>query len=115
MDPYKYFQMAADVAVRRKDTREHKIGAVGLRKDGAIVLSANGSVRGAGKFPVSHAEVRLSRKLDVGSTVFVCRVAGFGNWLLAKPCPNCERTLKRRGVRRVYYTIYNSEYGVIEL
>jgi deoxycytidylate deaminase len=115
MNPYRYFELAAKAATKKKDTREHLLGAVGIRSDGALVSACNGSVRGAGKFGPSHAEVRLSRKLDVGSTVFVCRVAGFGNWLLSKPCPNCERTLRNRGIKRVYYTISNSEYGVMDL
>ena len=120
MNPFKMFSEAAYVATKRKDSREHRLGAVGVRKDGTKVYASNGTVigPGTGRCGKAHAEARLANKLDVGSTVFIARVGGKhsdGNWLLAKPCPGCEMILRNNGIKRCYYTISNSEYGVMEL
>lgn len=121
LDPWKYFRLAADVAKLKDDRRTHKLGAIGLRSDGALVCAANGPVRpetrnGSTKaaIPSAHAEARVCRKLDYYATVFVVRMqpSGYG---LARPCPHCERRLRKRRVKRVYYTISPSEYGVMEL
>ncbi len=128
MNPNRFFKIAANVATKIDDQRDHRIGCVGVRSDGATTTARNGSVKessskhlltckktGKRRFPKAHAEVRLSKKLDVGSVVFLCRVGGKGNWLLSKPCQNCLRVLRNKGTKRVYFTISNSEYGVITL
>ena len=127
MDVSRFFSAAAAVAIKKDDKRGHRIGAVAIRKDGAIVSASNGGIQetaaeyltvcadGKKRYPQAHAEVRLSRKLDAGSIVFICRVAGHGSYALAKPCRNCERVLRNKGVKKVYYTISNNEYGVILL
>lgn len=102
-------QMASD----RRDERHFRIGALGVRKDGAVVFSQNGPA--LNKCPRIHAEVRLSGKLDVGSKVWVARQTSDGELAMAKPCKNCERTLRTRGVRRVIYSIGPSEYGILDL
>lgn len=112
MNPWKYFKIAADVATLKKDIRTHKLGAVGLRADGALVVAYNGPTRGL--VAASHAEARLCKKLDYYGTVFVVRVAPSG-YLLSRPCASCRRMLKSRRVKRVYYTISDSEYGVLDL
>ena len=63
--------------------------------------------------PAVHAEARLCRKLDYYGEVFVARRTSEG-YRLAKPCPRCEARLRSRRVRRVYYTISNNEYGVLD-
>ncbi len=94
------------------------IGAVGIRGDGAIVTASNGPViifndEKKGSFPEAHAEIRLSRKLDVGSIVYVARVRkGDGMYGNARPCKDCRTALKARGVKKVFYTIGPNEYGI---
>jgi len=112
MDPWWYFELAAKVAEKQSDKRSHKLGAVGLRSDGVMVAAYNGAAKA--EMPQIHAEARLCRKMDYYGTVFVARrtVNGF---LLARPCAACQRTLKSRRVRRVFYTVSNNEYGVIDL
>lgn len=95
----------------------HALGAIGVRKDGAIVHADNGGIRSVGDARVlcGHAERRLSRKLTFYSVVYIARVLNVLSWGMAKPCPVCEQVLRRRHVRRVYYTIAPNEYGVLDL
>lgn len=120
MNTWKYFELAKKAAkLIVPDKRDHLIGAVGLRNDGVIVCSCNGSAIIATDdrrhyAPKVHAESRLSRKLDKGSVVFVIRITrGNGQFANSKPCETCQSTLRKRGVKRVYYTISNNSYGVI--
>lgn len=114
VDPWKYFELAGKVATLKDDRRTHRLGAVGLRSDGVMVLASNGPVKSDVLLPAGHAEVRLCRKMDKHGTVFVVRMSPSG-YALARPCPTCQRALKRKKVERVYYTINNNEYGVLSL
>lgn len=104
--------MAAKVAEKQVDLRNHRLGAVGIRSDGALVFAYNGAAKEAN--PSIHAEARLCRKLDYYGTVFVTRRTASG-FMLARPCPSCLRKLRTRRVKRVFYTVSNNEYGVISL
>src|SRR5688500_6623337 len=100
---------AAMVSRLRKDDRRYFIGAIGIRADGTNVKAYNGNPKEPTR--EHHCEYRLSRKLDRGATVYVARtLAGLrrtGGQLLgvARPCPDCEKALRYRGVARVYYSI----------
>lgn len=113
LDVWHYFELAAQVASLKDDCRSHQLGAVGLRSDGALVCASNGPVRFSPR-AVHHAEMRLCRKLDYYGTVFVARRLASGGWGLARPCIDCQRILRSRRVRRVYYTVNQNEYGVID-
>ena len=117
---WQYFAFARKAATNKHDVRGILIGACGVRNDGCRVVSSNGPVimfnESKGSYPAAHAEARLARKLDVGSVVFVCRVRKVdGSFACARPCPDCQRTLTSRGIKKVYYTISNTEYGVMYL
>lgn len=112
MDPWWYFELAAKVASKQDDKRTHRVGAVGLRSDGVVVVACNGAAKD--RMPEVHAEARLCRKLDFYGTVFVARRTATG-YRLSRPCPDCQRALKSRRVKRVFYTIDNNEFGVIDL
>lgn len=109
---FKYFDLARRVAILKEDRRHFRIGAVGIRRDGVLVASSNGPT----PTPNSsvHAEARLCRKLDRGSTIYVVRVDRDENYANARPCISCERIMRVRGVTRVVYTISEHEYGVID-
>jgi hypothetical protein len=69
-----------------------------------------------GFFPKCHAEFRVCRKLDKNSTVFVVRIALIdGKYKNGKPCITCQNAMRTRGVTRVYYSISETEYGVLYL
>jgi len=118
MNIEEHFRMAAIAAVSKKDWRGFLIGSVAIRNDGALVASCNGPAilyceNKKRSFPEAHAEIRLSKKIDVGSTVFVVRVRKCdGQYGHAKPCKECRTVLKAKGVKRVYFTIGPTRYGV---
>lgn len=122
---FNYFEIAARAAVSKDDRRWFLLGAVGIRDDGTLVKSFNGST----EYPKRevHAEFRLSRKLDYGATVYVARVrmdttiAPDGTKILtptfgmSRPCQPCMRALHAKRVKRIYYTISKNEFGIINL
>jgi tRNA(Arg) A34 adenosine deaminase TadA len=113
MDVWYYLRKAADAASReRDDPRCHAHGALAIRDDKTIVFAKNGFSQQ--KQPESHAERRVLRKCDKGSIVFVVRIRKNFEMGMSRPCPMCDAAMRVRGVKRVYYSISNSEYGVID-
>jgi len=97
-------ELAAKVAVKRKDKRAFLLGAVGVRKDNALVHARNeGS---AEPTPTGHAEVRLCRKLGLDSpVVYIARYSkGKNGFAMAKPCSNCLAVLKAHRVKVIVFT-----------
>lgn len=88
-----------------------KIAALAVRKDGALVRSINLPTKDPN--PRVHAESRVMLKAGWGSTVYVARVLRNGIPALSRPCADCERLMRARGVKKVYYTIDNDEYGCL--
>jgi len=114
MNVWKAFELAEKVAMLKNDQRIHRIGAIGIRADGVLVAAPNAPAPDV--TPAVHAEARLSRKLDKGATVYVARVSNDRTfrYKLARPCPSCQNHLRKKRVERVYYTISDNEYGVME-
>lgn len=107
---------AAAFACKEKlhDERCFWIGSIGERADGARVRSRNGSAEKVS--PELHAEARLLKKLDFGSTVYVARVIRMNHALgMARPCRSCRAKMRAKGVKKVFYTISDQEYGVLDL
>ena len=96
---WNYFEIAAEIAFSKDFDRHFFLGAVGVRNDGAIVSSLNGMCEEPNR--LVHAEYKLSRKLDVGSVVFVARVAKKDKtFAMAKPCFSCEKVMRSKGVKK---------------
>lgn len=94
--------------------RKYCLGAVAKRLDGALVYAYNG--RPLNVYAPSHAEFRLSKKLDSSNTVFVSRInRNTGTIALARPCRACQIALKSKKVEKVIYSISETEYGVMYL
>ena len=106
-------ELAARVAARGQHNRGFFVGAAARRNDGATVSAFNGRTPKPDR--CCHAEYRLRAKLDVGSVVYVARVMRSGELAMARPCKDCEKALKSRGVKRVYYTIGPAEFGRMDL
>ena len=106
-------KLAAEVAVSKGDThRNFLLGAVAIRKDQAIVRSANGSAYMP--CPSAHAETRILKKCGRGATIYVARIARKdGCMALARPCNGCWMMMRHYDVSKCYYTINNKEFGVI--
>lgn len=111
MKPAVYLHLAARYAPR-SDVRQYRLAAVGLRADGAMVVSRNGP--SLDEAAMCHAEARLCRKLDKGATLFVTRILGDGTWAMARPCARCLWRLRGRKVARVFYSIGPNEFGCLE-
>jgi cytidine deaminase len=110
---HKYLRIASHISIKGSDLRRYRVGAVGVRRDGTVVYAWNGSVEIP--TPCMHAEARLVKKLDYGSVVYVARTRkDDGKMAIAKPCKDCERVMRRRGVRRCEYSINDNEFGVLE-
>lgn len=111
---FNYFDIAGKLTMAKKDERSFLLASIAVRKDGAIVSATNA----ASKFPNRqlHSEYKVSKKCDVGSIVYVCRVRLLdGTFGMARPCRSCMKCLISRGVKKVYYTIDQNEFGVINL
>lgn len=115
MNPWKHFEVAVKVATLKDDQRVHRLGAIGIRSDGVLVGAPNAPA--PDKTPAAHAEARLCRKLDKGAVVFVARKANADDatYRLARPCSSCQSIMRAKKVSRVYYTISDSEFGVMDL
>jgi cytidine deaminase len=112
----KYFRLARQTAVKgdAKDAqRQFRLGAVGIRSDGTIVTSCNLPARCPDKN--AHAEARLVKKLDWDAVVYVVRIRSDGSLAMARPCRACQSAMRLKGVRRCYYSISDTEHGVMNL
>ncbi len=107
-------KIASDVALMGDEDRKYCLGAVAKRKDGAIVYAYNG--RPTDVHAPSHAEFRLTKKLDTSKTIFVSRInRNTGIVGLAKPCKACQIAIQSKKINKVIYTISENEYGVLFL
>jgi tRNA(Arg) A34 adenosine deaminase TadA len=107
----KLFRLAKKTAIKGSKIRRHRLGAVGVRSDGTIVKSPNNCNRFPE--PQAHAEVRVCRKVDWNSTIYVVRILKSGEYALARPCKTCQSIMRLHGVKRCYYSIDSNSYGVI--
>jgi cytidine deaminase len=106
----RYFRLARQVAERgSRDRRRFRLGAVGIRTDGAVVTASN--ISSCQPERRAHAEVRLARKLNYGSVIYLVRILRNGSLANARPCCRCQKVLQQRGIR-CYYSISETEYGV---
>jgi tRNA(Arg) A34 adenosine deaminase TadA len=113
-DVRRYFEMAAEAAMSVKDNRTFFLGAVARRNDGVMVISRNGSTPYPNRS--GHAETRLCKKLDPGTTVYVVRVRVIdGGYGMARPCVNCQKCMLSRHVKQVYYSINPDQFGIWDI
>lgn len=113
--------LAAKIALPKdpNDARNFWLGCVGLRDDGALVSAQNGSsqfshsVKQYQLQPNCHAEGRVLRKLGKYGTMFVSRVAKKdGALAMAQPCIMCQVRISAMKIRKVYFTINPTQYGI---
>lgn len=70
---------------------------------------------------VIHAEMVLLQKTKYDSIdwpnviLYVSREDRDGNWKIARPCEACLEAIKDRGIKTVYYSIAENEFGMIDL
>lgn len=64
-----------------------------------------------------HAELQaimsIRKKIDLTNTkMFVVRVNRAQEFSMSRPCKHCAEAIPKYGIRTVYYSISDSEYGV---
>jgi tRNA(Arg) A34 adenosine deaminase TadA len=106
----KYLDLAIRIAKGGTEERNYRIGCVGIRTDGAIVVAPNLLTKKPEH--TAHAEYRTLSKSDAGVTLYVARIHRDDTIALAKPCVKCQALIRNRRVKRVFYTISPEEYGV---
>lgn len=72
-----------------------------------------------GKYSV-HAEEATIKKLkhrqDVaGAEIYVARVNKAGDVRNSRPCPDCMAKIKSVGIKTVYYSMTDNEWGMVRL
>lgn len=107
----KYMELATRIALGTlEEDKNSFFGIIGIRNDGAMIVSSN--VRTKSPCHSAHAEYRLLKKCDAGSTIWIVRILKNGNWAMAKPCVRCQSLIKNKRVNKVYYSISPGHYGV---
>lgn len=106
-------KLAAKVATPKCESkRSFYLGAVAVRRDQTVVKSSNGS--SFSPFGPAHAEARVLKKAGHGATIYVARVTRKdGALTLSRPCNGCWLLMKSQYVAKCYYTISETEYGII--
>lgn len=131
------FELCKKTALKNFDNKNnHHFGAL-LVKGGSIISSGaniprtNGLIRFIaehyGDRPLNiHAEMNVLLGVPTtksrGAVVYVARVKeknGICQFKLAKPCKHCQDFMRKRKIKRVYYSISGDnkvqEWGVIKL
>ena len=107
----KNFTLARKYAIK-SDARNYIFGAVAVRSDGTMVYSRN--IPNYNHNYRAHAETRITSKCDVGAIIWVVRVSRLTGLLMnSRPCRDCEKVMRMAGIKRCWYSITETEYGVL--
>lgn len=106
----------------KKSPHRWKMAAV-LTKSGRTLNIANNQPKNSpsiGGVPLNrcstHAEVAVTRMTNArGTVVYIARIGRNGQPALAKPCKACQEHMKELGVKRAFWTIDKTSYGVTNL
>lgn len=114
------FKLAGEIAKPTidNDPRNFYVGCIGIRDDGTQVAAKNGAVFSTAVdnyqlLPSSHAEGRVLRKLGKNGVIYVARISkSSGGYAMARPCGMCQVRIKSFNVKKVYYSINETHYGI---
>jgi len=109
----------------QKSDHKQKIGCVIFNKKKIISKGHNTSLKSTKKlhpkfqrWPGSvHAEVDaiIKAKKDLkGCDMLIVRVNKHNQFRIAKPCETCIKYIKHVGIHKIYYTITNYPYVIVE-
>lgn len=62
----------------------------------------------------THAEIDALKKAGdkaIGAKLYVVRLTAAGRLANSKPCVRCQVSIRAAGIRKVYYTINDREWG----
>lgn len=113
------FRLAAETAMQKTDINNKRtfyLGAIGKRRDGAIVRSHNEATAPMQHYrPIlrAHAEGRCIVKLGKEGILYIARVRRidlkYGN---SMPCKMCQIIIRAARTKVVYHTIDHNCYGI---
>jgi deoxycytidylate deaminase len=117
--------ITAAVKEAKKVDHQFKLGAIIFNKSKIISKGKNTAQRSKRRLHPKymkwvgslHAEqdAVLNAYIDLkGLEMLVVRIDKANKFRLAKPCKHCMNYLNKIGLKRIYYTIDNSTFGVIE-
>lgn len=115
-------EIAAPKEANKKfDKRGFWLGCVGIRYDGVRVESKNIAMisKSSDEYernPHIHAEGRTLKKMGKGGIIYVARVSKIErNLVMARPCPACQILIRAHRIEKVYYTVNNTQYGILDI
>lgn len=111
----KFFHFAKDLT-QYSDYHQHKVGCVIVKKNRVISFGYNKRQthpKSTHKFHYLHAEVDALLKIykaswAQGCIAYVYRQTRDGSLGLAKPCAECQKALKKAGIKKVFFTTKGS-------
>lgn len=112
-----YFRLARNVS-RLSTHQRHHLGAVIV--SGGRVLSVGFNQQKshpAGRFVGRHAEVVAIQCCDHdlhGAVLYTYRERRDGTLGLARPCPDCLRIIREKGIKKIVYSTNDYPYFEIE-
>jgi deoxycytidylate deaminase len=116
----RYFELAKRLT-QSADHHQHRIGSVIVKKNRVISVGYNllkTSPKSTHPYFSSHSEMRaiwgVSPEDLKGSTIYIFRQNREGFPARAYPCQYCLELIKASGIKRIYYTDYNS-YAMEEI
>jgi pyrimidine deaminase RibD-like protein len=109
-------EQAIKAAQRNRRYKRWPLGAVIVR-GGATQAVGYSALKTVPQHPGSsvHAEAHALRRMNFdahGCVMFVARKMRRGGVGMAKPCPECQQLIRASGIKRVVYTISETEVGV---
>lgn len=116
------FEIARKIAL--KSDYKYKLGAI-LMKGGKIINAKCNSAKTHKwatrlyKYGSRHAElntlINLNYEQTCNSIMYVVRTNKTNHFALSRPCSMCLNASKKMGIKKIYYTINNYEFGTIYL
>jgi deoxycytidylate deaminase len=113
------FLAVAETIAERSTLKRFNVGAM-IVKDGDISTGwAHMSDLQLQKYISIHAEMHAlwranPKSLDGADCFLVTLSAKSRNRTNSKPCESCMAHLYDAGIRKVYYTVSNDEYGIVD-
>ena len=109
MNSTKRYEIIARRIAKRSTHRTFQLAALLVTPDAGIFSAFN--IRGRGGIEMkycTHAEARVIANTPVSmvkhATLYVLRLAKRGRLASAKPCSSCQRLIKARHIKRIFYT-----------
>lgn len=100
--------------LKRSHNSKSKHGCIVIWPGGMIFM-VNGSRKDKGFHAEMNAVHLIPRKHAKSAILYVWRVRTNGDLALSKPCKRCERIIKRRGIRNVYYSTEDQDFEKLEI